>query len=159
MINLIMETKIRMNLEDNEVSDFRCNAEGWNFLETETSHECDTVSYFRWAYASADAPFMSRITLRVGEHNPEMRHKNRYFVSGSRFCSSFKLHRTHTFDTTQKEIDRIAEETNAKYAKDWNWEEKYPEIKRYGIKPTEMELESMSNEERSKLPKYINYVW
>ena len=154
-----MKPNLTIKLRDNQVSDFKCYAEGWHILENEISHEGETISFFRWAYARPESEFMTRISIRVGEHNPEMLHKNRYFISGSRYCTSYKLTRTQTFDATLKEINRIAEETNAKYESEWNWQEKYPEIQRFGIKPTEMELEEMTKEDRAKLPKHINYVW
>ena len=100
---------------------------------------------------------MSRAIITVGKWNPAGVQKNKYFVRGSKNTGYEDLIKLQKFEATQSTIETIATKTNAYYTEN-DWVKKYPSITRYGIRPTEMQIENMSDEELAKYPTAIKQL-
>lgn len=148
--------KVKREIEM-EVIDFKCDLPDWNYLESFWSSDNQSISFFKWAYTSPGDQYLSRIIITIGEWAPKANQTNRYYVRVSKGSPMTGLHKTHTFKTTQDLVNKIAEETNKFYEKN-DYEAKYPDFVRYGIRPTEMEIEQMTKEERAKYPKVIRQL-
>lgn len=127
---------------------------GWEYLESTNTRDGSTYSIFKWGYTTPSDQFLNRIILIIGEWDPVADQPNKYFVRGSISTTDSNLCKFHTFKSVQDHIDKVCADTD-KYYETENYETRYPNFRRYGIRPTEVEIEAMDNETRAKYPKKI----
>lgn len=130
---------------------------GWKMLKQEYGATRIEFTYGKEVYANPTDEYTSLACITYGEWLDTSTSGTRFFIRTSNNTKQGKLHKLSLYKSVKEKLETIIDEVDQFYTEN-NYEEKYPDIQRYGKKPFEYEYEQMSNEEKSEYPRKIHFV-